>query len=107
MKRFYRLFISLLVIVGIVAVAPATTVETESKQCISTASSCGGDQVDFASLISRKRKRRVRNLKEKLEKVKKADGANGSPSGRRRKPVNSFHYLIKKALLAPFLFFRN
>ena len=63
MKRFYRLFISLLVIVGIVAVAPATTVETESKQCISTASSCGGDQVDFASADIKKKKMKGKKLK--------------------------------------------
>ena len=71
MKRFYRLFISLLVIVGIVAVAPATTVETESKQCISTASSCGGDQVDFASADIKKKKKKGKKLKGKEGKGKK------------------------------------
>ena len=58
--------------------------------------------------ISRKRKRRVRNLKVKPVKEKKAVGENGSLSGRRRKhPTNTLYYLVKKALLAPFLFFRN
>ena len=32
MKRFYRLFISLLIIVGIVAVEPAVTVDTKADQ---------------------------------------------------------------------------
>ena len=56
--------------------------------------------------ISRRRKRRVRNSKVKPVKVKKAVGASGSPNGRRRKPDNLIHYIIKKALSAPFLFFR-
>ena len=55
-------------------------------------------------LISRKRRRRVRNSKEKLVKVKKAVGANGSPSGRRRRPVSSFLFVIKKALFSLFYF---
>ena len=71
MNLFYRLFISLLVIVGIVAVAPATTVETESKQCVSTASSCGGDQVDFASADIKKKKKKGKKLKGKAGKGKK------------------------------------
>ena len=45
MKRFYRLFISLLIIVGIVAVAPAVTVDTKSDLCITSAGSCGDDLV--------------------------------------------------------------
>ena len=45
MKRFYRLFVSLLVIVGIVAVAPATTIDTKAEQCVTSAGSCGGDLV--------------------------------------------------------------
>ena len=60
MKRFYKLFISLLVIVGIVAVAPATTIKSDSdqQQCITKASSCGGEQVGFASADIKKKKKK-------------------------------------------------
>ena len=93
MKRFYRLFISLLVIVGIVAVAPATTVDTKSEQCVTSAGSCGGDLVFADADIRRKRRRRVRKWKVKKEKVKKAElGVNGNPNGR-RKALSSFTLL--------------
>ena len=73
MKRFYRLFISLLVIVGIVAVAPATTVSSDSdqKQCITKAGSCGGDQVGFAAADIKKKKKKGKKLKGKAGKGKK------------------------------------
>ena len=73
MKRFYRLFISLLVIVGIVAVAPATTVKSDSdqQQCITKASSCGGEQVGFASADIKKKKKKGKKLKGKASKGKK------------------------------------
>ena len=73
MKRFYRLFISLLVIVGIVAVAPATTVSSDSdkQQCITKAGSCGGDQVVYAAADITKKKKKGKKLKGKAGKGKK------------------------------------
>ena len=73
MKRFYRLFISLLVIVGIVAVAPATTVSSDSdkQQCITKAGSCGGDQVVYAAADIKKKKKKGKKLKGKAGKGKK------------------------------------
>ena len=73
MKRFYRLFISLLVIVGIVAVAPATTVSSDSdkQQCITKAGSCGSDQVVYAAADIKKKKKKGKKLKGKAGKGKK------------------------------------
>ena len=73
MKRFYKLFISLLVIVGIVAVAPATTIKSDSdkQQCITKASSCGGEQVGFAAGDIKKKKKKGKKLKGKAGKGKK------------------------------------
>ena len=62
MKRFYRLFISLLVIVGIVAVAPATTVETKAEQCVTSAGSCGGDLVFADADIKKKKKKKGKKM---------------------------------------------
>ena len=110
MKRFYRLFVSLLVIVGIVAVAPATTVDTKADQCVTSAGSCGGDLVFADADIRRKRRRRARKWKVKKEKVKKAVlGENGSPSGKRR-ALSSTHFFtdyIRKALSCAFFIFRK
>ena len=73
MKRFYRLFISLLVIVGIVAVAPATTVSSDSdqQQSITKAGSCGGDQVVYGAADIKKKKKKGKKLKGKAGKGKK------------------------------------
>ena len=74
MKRFYRLFISLLVIVGIVAVAPATTVETKTEQCAASVSSCGGGDfvyADAADDIKKKKKKKNKKKKGKEGKGKK------------------------------------
>ena len=77
MKRFYRLFISLLVIVGIVAVAPATTVETKTDECAVSAGSCGGGDLvyaDAADDIKKKKKKK----KKKKGKGKEGKGKKGS-----------------------------
>ena len=73
MKRFYKLFISLLVIVGIVAVAPATTVKSDNdqQQCITKASSCGGEKVVYSSADIKKKKKKGKKLKGKAGKGKK------------------------------------
>ena len=71
MKRFYRLFISLLVIVGIVAVAPATTIDTSAEQCFYSAGSCGDDLVFADAEIKKKKKKKGKKLKSKGSKGKK------------------------------------
>ena len=71
MKRFYRLFVSLLVIVGIVAVAPATTVDTKAEQCVTSAGSCGGDLVFADADIKKKKKKKGKKMKGKEGKGKK------------------------------------
>ena len=71
MKRFYRLFISLLVIVGIVAVAPATTVDIKAEQCVTSAGSCGGDLVFADADIKKKKKKKGKKMKGKEGKGKK------------------------------------
>ena len=110
MKRFYRLFVSLLVIVGIVAVAPATTVDTKAEQCLTSAGSCGGDLVFADADIKKKKKKKGKKMKGKEGKGKKAElGVNGSPSGKRR-ALSSSHFFtnyIKKALSCAFFIFRK
>ena len=71
MKRFYRLFTSLLVIVGILAVAPASAIDVEIKQSISVTGICDGDQVDYASADIKKKKKKGKKLKGKAGKGKK------------------------------------
>ena len=76
MKRFYRLFISLLVIVGIVAVAPATTVETKTEQCAVSAGSCGGGDFVYADAADDIKK------KKKNKKGKEGKGKKGGSWGK-------------------------
>ena len=71
MKRFYRLFISLLVIVGIVAVAPATTVDTKAEQCVTSALSSDGDLLFAEADIKKKKKLKGKKMKGKVGKGKK------------------------------------
>lgn len=77
MKRFYRLFISLLIIVGIVAVAPAVTVDTKSDLCITSAGSCGDDLVFADADIKKKKKKKGKKMKGKKGKKGKKGGAWG------------------------------
>ncbi len=67
MKRFYRLFVSLLIIVGIVAVAPAITVKSDSEQqqCLTTAKACDAENVVLAAADIKKKKKKGKKLKGK------------------------------------------
>jgi len=79
MKRFYRLFVSLLIVVGIVAVAPATTVTSDSdnKQCISQATGCGSDALVLASADDiKKKKKKGKKMKGGKKGKKKKGGWN-------------------------------
>ena len=88
MKRFYRLFISLLIIVGIVAVAPATTVESDSEQCITSANSCGGEEVVYASADIKKKKKKGKKLKGKAGKGKKGGWGKWKSKWKKKKTSN-------------------
>ena len=98
MKRFYRLFVSLLVIVRIVAVAPATTVDTKAEQCVTSAGSCGGDLVFADADIKKKKKKKGKKLKGKEGKGKKG-GAWGKWKSKWKKKSSkqlNFLYLLYK-----------
>lgn len=72
MKRFYRLFVSLLIIVGIVAVAPATSMDVSKEKCVTSAGSCGSDYVFADADIKKKKKKKGgKKLKGKGSKGKK------------------------------------
>ena len=90
MKRFYRLFISLLVIVGIVAVAPATTVSSDSdkQQCITKAGSCDGDQVVYAAADIKKKKKGKKGKKGLKGGKGKKGGAWGKWKSKWKKKKN-------------------
>ena len=78
MKRFYRLFVSLLIVVGIVAVAPATTVTADSdQQCISQATGCSSDALVLASADDiKKKKKKGKKMKGGKKGKKKKGGGN-------------------------------
>ena len=88
MKRFYRLFISLLIIVGIVAVAPATTVKSDSEQCITNAGSCGGEKVVYADADIKKKKKKGKKLKGKAGKGKKGGWGKWKSKWKKKKTSN-------------------
>ena len=88
MKRFYRLFISLLVIVGIVAVAPATTVKADNEQCITNAGSCGGEEVVYAAGDIKKKKKKGKKLKGKAGKGKKGGWGKWKSKWKKKKTSN-------------------
>ena len=88
MKRFYRLLISLLVIVGIVAVAPATTVKSDSEQCITSAGSCGGEEVVYAAGDIKKKKKKGKKLKGKAGKGEKGGWGKWKSKWKKKKTSN-------------------
>ena len=109
MKRFYRLFISLLVIVGIVAVAPATTVSSDSdkQQCITKAGSCGGDQVVYAAADIKKKKKKGKKLKGKAGKGKKGGWGKWKSKWKKKKTGYSFTLSCKKGAFSAFFIFQD
>ena len=59
MTRMFKMMISLLVVIGIVAIAPAnsTVVKTDQEVCLVKSVNCDGDQVASAEIKRRKRRR--------------------------------------------------
>ena len=73
MRRFYRLLISTLVILGIVAVAPAKTPvdKTEQAICMVKACCCDTDQIVSADVKKKKKKKKKKGEKGGKGKKKK------------------------------------
>ena len=73
MRRIYRLLISTLVILGIVAVAPAKTPvdKTEQAICVVKAGCCDTDQIASADVKKKKKKKKKKGEKGGKGKKKK------------------------------------
>ena len=71
MTRMFKLVISILVIVGIVAIAPANpiVVKTDQEVCLVNPG-CDGEQVASAEIKKKKKKKGLKKEKGKKKKVK-------------------------------------
>ena len=70
MTRVYRIFVSLLLVIGIVAVAPASTVVDTDQQIYNVQAECDGDVIASAD-VKKKKKKKKKGLKGKKGKKKK------------------------------------
>ena len=76
MRRFYRLLISTLVIVGIIAVATAETPvdQTEKTVCLAIADCSDGEQIASADVKKKKKKKKKKKGKKGGKGKKKKKG---------------------------------
>ncbi|MAV69704.1 MAG: hypothetical protein CMG04_02690 [Candidatus Marinimicrobia bacterium] len=71
MTRVYRIFVSLLLVIGIVAVAPASTVvDTDQQICNVKAGSSDGEVIASAD-VKKKKKKKKKGIKGSKGKKKK------------------------------------
>ena len=72
MARMFKMMISLLVVIGIVAIAPAnsTVVKTDQEACLVKSVNCDGDQVASAEIKKKKKKKGLKKEKGKKKKGK-------------------------------------
>ena len=73
MRRFYRLLISTLVIVGIIAIAPASTPVEKTEQAVKTDCS-DGEQIASADVKKKKKKKKKKKGKKGGKGKKKKKG---------------------------------
>ena len=69
MTRVYRIFVSLLLVIGIVAVAPASTVVDTDQQICNVKAACDGEVI--ASADVKKKKKKKKGIKGSKGKKKK------------------------------------
>ena len=72
MTRFFKFVISILVVIGIVAVAPAktTVVKTDQEVCLVKPGCSNGDQIASAEIKKKKKKKGLKKEKGKKKKGK-------------------------------------
>ena len=73
MRRFYRLLISTLVIIGVIAIAPASTPVEKTEQAVKTDCS-DGEQIANADVKKKKKKKKKKKGKKGGKGKKKKKG---------------------------------
>ena len=100
MRRVYRLLISTLVIIGIVAVAPAETPVDKTEQAIcAVKAGCDTDQIASADVKKKKKKKKKKG--EKAEKERRRKKVSFPKSLEQN---NFFHDSKKGMIFIPFFF---